>query len=420
MPTQPLIQRWQNTGGSANGVVAPIFSAPLITSLVPDSSAGSSTPTVTRATAAYVLGYLTTIAAGPTQIQCASGEARFMGARRIGQDNWSAVDSNGVALTTANGASALCCNASGPFGYLAEGAATNSLLWSNDLTNAAWTKVTMTTAFTSTGPDGIANSATRLTATGINATVLQTIVAAASSRTYGVWMRRVTGTGNITLQQTGTTLEVKALLNSTTYTLVQVSGSVLNAIIGITIATSGDAIDVWCNQFEAGAVATSPIPTTTIAVARNTDVLTYPASGNISGTVGSAYAEFTTLQIGTITSAAYIIAAAGALDREILGITQVGSKTNMYDGTTDMHDIAFSGSSSIQKLASVWGGSTMKTFLGGTAGAGAAFDGDFNLATDFQIGNGVSAANSAKGTIRGLRIYGQALSASQLVAMTTP
>ncbi|MGE9070550.1 hypothetical protein ACQKHG_24715, partial [Escherichia coli] len=59
--------------------------------------------------------------------------------------------------------------------------------------------------------------------------------------------------------QTGTETDISSQINSLTYTRVQLTTSVLNVAIGFKIDTSGDAIDVDFNQFEAGAFASSPI-----------------------------------------------------------------------------------------------------------------------------------------------------------------
>lgn len=214
--------------------------------------------TFTRATAAA-----TKLSTGLWKLDVASGTAR----------------SSYIGLNTAVSAYG---------GYLAEGAATQLAVDVRDMTQASWVKVTMTTAKTSTGIDGVANSCTRLTAAGAASTILQTLVAVGSSRTYSCWMKRVTGTGTILIQQGATTLDVTALINSATFTLVQLNANVLNSAFGIAINTSTDAIDVDCNQFEAGAFATTPIPA---AGTRNADVLTYPSAGNIPLSPFTIYQE---------------------------------------------------------------------------------------------------------------------------------
>lgn len=176
-------------------------------------------------------------------------------------------------------------------GYFAEGAATQlvtPLASVRDMTNAAWVKTTMTTAQTSTGIDGVGNSCTRCTATAGNATSIQTLVAAASSRTYSAWIRRVTGTGNIELTQDGASFtNIAGSLNSSTFTRVELNASQLNATFGIRIVTNTDAIDVDFNQFEASAFATSPVDVG--SVTRNADTLTYPTTGWFNANAGTLF-----------------------------------------------------------------------------------------------------------------------------------
>lgn len=64
-----------------------------------------------------------------------------------------------------------------PWGSTAGSFSTNYALWCRDLTNAVWTAVTATVTKNQTGADGVANSATSITATSPAATVLQTISA---------------------------------------------------------------------------------------------------------------------------------------------------------------------------------------------------------------------------------------------------
>ncbi|WP_020471466.1 hypothetical protein [Zavarzinella formosa] len=69
------------------------------------------------------------------------------------------------------------------FGAFVEGfgACANYALWCRDLTNAAWTATNVTTAKTQAGADGKASSATLVTATANNATILQSVAFPAQS-----------------------------------------------------------------------------------------------------------------------------------------------------------------------------------------------------------------------------------------------
>ena len=147
-----------------------------------------------------------------------------------------------------------------------------------DMTTASWTLgATMTRARTSVGIDGVANMATRLTGGAVAATntITYTLVAAASSRTYSVWIKRITGTGPVRLTQDNfaTNSDISGQLVSGRWVQVLITQSQLNAVFGIKVDTNGDAIDVDCNQFEAGTAATSRILTG--GATRPADVMTY-------------------------------------------------------------------------------------------------------------------------------------------------
>ena len=300
-------------------------------------------------------------------------------------------------------------------GYFAEGAATQLITPTasiRDMTDASWVAVTMTAAKTSVGWDGAANSATRLTATGAGATILQTLVAAASSRTYSCGIRRVTGTGTIKLVQGLTkSADLSASLNSSTYTLVELNASVLNAAYGIEIGTSGDAIDVDFNQFEAGTFATSRI--VTAGATRATDVLTFPSSGNISLTVGSVFARFSWPgNIGT-----GIIVCSDSSGQAQLYRHSTGPLAS-FDGTTVVnHGTPTTGS--FNSAAMSYGTNGQRGSMNGGAITSGAFDGAYaNVGGNIGIGCFAFASALFNGTIRDVMISTQALSDIELQLIT--
>lgn len=79
-------------------------------------------------------------------------------------------------------------------GMFAERASQNYCLWSRDLTNAVWTATSCTAAKTATSTDNLANTASTVTASGANATILQTVTP--SSRIYQAAIA-VAGTGYV-------------------------------------------------------------------------------------------------------------------------------------------------------------------------------------------------------------------------------
>lgn len=108
-----------------------------------------------------------------------------------------------VATTTAAvyGLPYECDTAGNYIGIRQEEARTNVCLWSNDLTNAAWSKTNATAALTATGPDGLSNSASTLTATSTNGSAFQAISAASAARSVSVFLKRRTGTGAVSISQ---------------------------------------------------------------------------------------------------------------------------------------------------------------------------------------------------------------------------
>ena len=178
-------------------------------------------------------------------------------------------------------------------GLLMEFTRTNLGLHSNDGTNAAWTKSNCTAAKTATGPDGVANSATTLTATAGNATCLQAITSASATRAYSIWLKRRTGTGNIDITVDGGTGWTTKTITSSWARYEISQAAVTNPNMGLRIVTSGDAVDFWCSQIESAASATSSIPTTTASVQRAAEVCTRSLGSEYVAATGTVHMHCT-------------------------------------------------------------------------------------------------------------------------------
>lgn len=331
---------------------------------------------------------------------------------------------SGLWTSVASGTAASCYyganTAVGAYGgYLPEGAGVQLVTPTasiRDMTNAAWTAVNVTPAKTGTGIDGVVNSCSRLTSGAIGGSIQQTLVAAASSRTYSCFIRRVSGSGTITINQGATTSDITAQLNSSTYTRVSLSASVLNAAFGITFGASGDVIEVDFNQFEAGATVTSPMDAA--GAARAADSLTYTATGNINNVSGSMYAEFG--YVSDSGSSTRYIVGDSAVNRVLLyanGFSGLG----MFDGTnSNTFSIAALSSNSVHKLASSWGGVVMNCFSDGVQGTTVdkAFDGNFDI-TSIIIGASTGGTQGLFGMVKNVRLYNQTIPNAGLLAMTT-
>lgn len=195
---------------------------------------------------------------------------------------------NGLLVAAATNTPRIEYDANGnPLGLLIEAARTNLALHSADGTNAAWTKTNTSAAKTATGPDGAANSATTVTASAGNGTILQTVTSASATRALSVWLKRRTGTGNVQLTLDGGTGWTTQSITSSwaRYTLTQ--AAVTNPNFGIRLVTSGDEVDFYGFQLESAAFASSHIPTTTVGVARTADSCVRTLSSEFSATAGT-------------------------------------------------------------------------------------------------------------------------------------
>ncbi len=160
-------------------------------------------------------------------------------------------------------------------------------------TPAIWSKLDVTAVKDQTGIDGVANSATKITADAANGSLIQTITLASGSRTGSVYLKRLTGTGTVQVSLDGSTWSTVDL-SASEWRRIVLSGTVTNPTVGIKIATSGDAVAMDYAQVEDGAFATTPILTTTATVTRSADVANVPPQyviPTIQQTVGTIVAK---------------------------------------------------------------------------------------------------------------------------------
>jgi hypothetical protein len=182
-------------------------------------------------------------------------------------------DANGILQTVGNNVLRRDHNivTLAALGLRSEGTRTNAVLWNRDLTNAAWTPSNITAALDQTGIDGIVNSASSLTATAGNGTILQAITLTNHAAFQTAYVKWITGSGVVNMTMDGGTTWT-AVTVTAAWTRVSIPGQTLvNPNVGFRIVTSGDAIAVDFVQNENNVDATSPIATTTTAVTRSGD-----------------------------------------------------------------------------------------------------------------------------------------------------
>ena len=307
-------------------------------------------------------------------------------------------------------------------GYFAEGQRQNRCLYSQDFSNAAWVSGgggIAVTPNTAVAPDGTTTADT-LTASGANGTLIQDLgVVASAAKAGGLYLKRKTGTGNIDLTLDGGATWTTVAVTSS-WLLLEKTQTLADEDFGIRIVTSGDAVYAWQAQVETAAFNSSPIPTTTAAVTRNADVLTYVSTGNISNTAGSVYAEYYR-QALAVDSLAPAILGDSTTGSSWLLISGANYTATIYDSTAiGGANIAQPSASTLIKGASRWSTATSKmaaTFNGNTSIYEAAYDGTFGTPDGIRIGLRAS-GNNFYGTIRNVKIWTTAKTDAQLQALT--
>ena len=176
-------------------------------------------------------------------------------------------------------------------GLLIEEPRTNLLTYSAEFDNASWVKGTggPISANTIVSPDGATNADayTWATSTSSYAFLSQTVSATSNiANTFSVWLKRPTGSGSRTIRLTISDVTTSTG-NSASFTVTETwqrfaftrtSGTSTASVgVGFTVGLTGtpiaavDVLHVYGAQLEAGAFATSYIPTVASQVTRSAD-----------------------------------------------------------------------------------------------------------------------------------------------------
>lgn len=165
----------------------------------------------------------------------------------------------------------------------------NELLYSQVFTNAVWTLTNGTLTAGQTDPSG-GSTAYTFKATSANATLLQTVDAGLlSNKVFSIYLKRKTGTGNISLTINGANYTVTAITGAwARYSITAaVSGSIS---CGVKVSTLNDEVYVAWAQLETGNTAATYVANTSsrLTVTQITDT-DYP----VNTTRGCAYLDGT-------------------------------------------------------------------------------------------------------------------------------
>jgi hypothetical protein len=359
-------------------------------------------------------------------------------------------NSSGIISTAAINAPRFDYDASTltPLGLLIEQSSTNLFLYSQDFTNASWTKLTTTvTGNFTTAPDGTTTAA-RIASnagTALKAFGQPIVPVSGSPYTYDIYLKYNTqryiqfyfdgsanNYANFDIQNGVVGTKGSAVSSATitpaangyyrlVVTMPLTSGSSIyivsvdsaSASYGSTTSTT-NSYYAWGIQREALAFATSYIPTTTAQVTRAADIPPLPISTWYSTTQGTWFAQVNMLSTA---GTPRIVGATPSSKAPILISSQAAA---MFDSTTTIATANTITANTTQKIAAAWTGTTGLVCLnGGTVATGSQATGYADLTT-IGIGyNSTSNNNFINGRIAKIIYYPTALTSAQLQALTT-
>jgi hypothetical protein len=153
----------------------------------------------------------------------------------------------------------------------------NLLLQSQDY-STSWTVTSLTPVTGKTAPDAT-STATEFTASAANAVLTQGYTAIAGSYTFSVFLRRVTGSGDIQIAADNGTWTTKVITGTWARYDVTQTVAAGSKTAGVRVVTDTDAIEVWGAQLEQRSAVTAYTATTTQPITNYISVLQTAASG---------------------------------------------------------------------------------------------------------------------------------------------
>jgi hypothetical protein len=366
------------------------------------------------------------------------------GVKYFATANANSVSSN--VLTEVDGATL-----TGMLGFLREGASTNLVIQSADLTNVAWTTTDSTVAANApAAPDGTASAALVTCGSANTADLVQAsplTITANAFYCFSVYLKTGAGVTWVLIRYYGGGGTLGCYFNLSTgeigsqYAAGTATGYVANiepaakgfyrvsvsgvvdpnstspniSIIpvtadGDTTRPTGGVYYIWNPQVEAGPIATSPILTTTAAATRNADALSIPY-GNLDPTKGTLFASYylpSHKGITNMPSARQIVGWTGNLSLAYHSSSQLMTTTSAYDGTSEtMVGTSRDASLYHTKINSKWSGGAVAIRRGSSAAnpyLGSYTLGSFNVSSQANTNPEIGGPSHLYGYIRDVKI----------------
>ena len=348
-------------------------------------------------------------------------------------------------------------------GYWAEEARTNLLLRSQEFDNAAWTKTGATiSADAITAPDGTTTADKLSEDTSLGAhrfLASQSKAASATTYTFSAYFKAAersqmrlafddggsngasaifdasNGTISTAAAISGDFTSPSATISSlgggwyrATLTATSNTGTTIRYVIGAALSgsfsyqgVSGSGIYIWQADLQAGSFATSPVPTTSVAVTRAADV------GYVSGlVVPSAWTMVESHQAINIASPTYNAAAEisdGTTNNRVFirqtAVTTLTANDVVAGAGGTGFGVTVPTSGVINSAASTRGTDLVFSAVGSAVGTGASSLPTNTLLTRLTAGNRFDGNGAMNAPIRRIVIYPRAFGNSELQAITT-
>lgn len=288
-------------------------------------------------------------------------------------------------------------------GLLSEVSRTNLFIYSTRMDNAAWNIFSGTRTTGLSAPDGSTNGTTF---TGPSATIAAAgyVSVPSTSITYSIFAKYISGTATKTfLMRNSTTLtnfdscvfnlQTGAPSNACTNWTIQNVGNgwyrlAYSRTTGISVGdtiycyfgtattlATADSWGLWGAQLEAGAFATSYIPTTSTTATRAAEAFTVPTASWYNGSAGSEMMTFTETSTADTGGGSVILGSVSLTGRFIYRPSSA-TTYGIYDGTNILPK-SVTAINSTNKVASSFGAGGQAITTNNATPSTSAYDGTF-------------------------------------------
>lgn len=254
-------------------------------------------------------------------------------------------------------------------GLATMGGSSTAVLYNRDLTNAVWVKSSMTAALDQVGLDFIASSASSITATGANGTVIQNITSVSAVSAIFVYLKRLVGTGVVSMTLDGGLSWTPVTVTDSWQKVTLPRQTLVNPQVGFKLTTSGDSIAV--DLVSVMASLAEPLPTITAgaSVAVSNDIISYDATGLVNPAEGTLFVEFTAtdVSVSTFRTAVSLGVDAVSPDEVIrLGVNGPRAGMRVYSGSAEIFTLDVARPAGVLRMAGAYKNSSWYFAVNGT------------------------------------------------------